>query len=197
MRYIANILTKGKFDDIDIFNIVNNKDDLMVGIPTLVIGWEYAKGLYDGISILDWEIDRNTYWCYGNREKRQRYEESLKQFKDLVINRFIKTIKYVYHNVLIEANEDFTSLEFLLENYNNLKIYINNDMVYIFKDGDSKNMVVHGFSLRDYDFLGVSRKYIFKKIYNSGAMIIDDHNKIPWELKSCLNNRNYVIPCLF
>jgi dUTP pyrophosphatase len=68
---------------------------------------------------------------------------------------------------------------------------------YIFKDGDSKNMVVHGFSLRDYDFLGVSRKYIFKKIYNSGAMIIDDHNKIPWELKSCLNNRNYVIPCLF
>ena len=92
MRYIANILTDKKFNDCKFYNVVSKKEDIIVGLPTLVIGWEFTKALYPEANIISWEIDKDTYWTFGNRERRQRYEESLVKFRELALNRLIKKV---------------------------------------------------------------------------------------------------------
>ena len=107
MKFIANILTDKPFTNAELYNVVSDKNNLIDGIPTLVIGWEYTKKMFNNASILDWEIDRNTYWTYGKREKRNRYEENLERFRQMSITRFIKSVNYRYSNILI-ADAIFT-----------------------------------------------------------------------------------------
>ena len=94
MRFIANILTDKKFINSELYNVVDNKDKLIDGIPTLVIGWGFTKKMYPNASILNWSIDNNIYWTYGKREKRSRYEENIEKFRQFAISNFIKSVKY-------------------------------------------------------------------------------------------------------
>ena len=73
MKPIANILTDKTFVNDGIYNVVNDINKLISGIPTLVIGWEYTKLFYPEANILNWEINSDTYWCFGRRERGQRY----------------------------------------------------------------------------------------------------------------------------
>lgn len=199
MKFIANILTNRKFNDCEFYNVVSKKEDLIENIPTLVIGWSFTKELYPDANIITWEIDNNTYWMFNNRERGQKYDEMLKKFRELVIKKFIKSIHYKFFNILTEDyKENNTSLDFMLENCDNLKIYINNDIVYATCECINQDESwVYGFSLRDYDYLGIDRKKIFNKIYKSGAKIIDNKDTVSWSIRDSLKNHIYVIPCLF
>ena len=166
------------------------------GIPTLVIGWEYTKKMFNNASILDWEIDRNTYWTYGKREKRNRYEENLERFRQMSITRFIKSVNYRYSNILIADDDEKKYIFSLLENDKDvLYAYLSNDMVYLFDNIDNS---VIGFSLRDIDYLGKDRKRVLSKIYyNKNVQLIDIKDCLTWETKNALRNCSYIIPYLW
>lgn len=192
MKFIANILTDKPFVNTELYNVVNNKDNLIDGIPTLVIGWEYTKKMYENANILEWEIDRNTYWTYGKREKRNRYEENLEKFRELALYRFIKSVKYSYFNILISSNEEKEYVWSLIDT-NGTYVYLNNDMVYAFDEQENK---VIGFSLRDIDYLKKDRKKVLSKIY-SNTNLIEVKDNLSWETKNALRNYSYVIPFLW
>jgi len=196
MRFIANILTDKNFDKCKYYNIVSNKDGLIKNIPTLVIGWEFTKTLYPNTNIISWEIDKDTYWTFGSRERRQSYEENLIKFRELALNRFIKMIKYKFISIIDSGVKD-NALDFLLDNCSGFKVYINNDMVYATgKNTPDYSPFVYGFSLREYNYIGVNIKELLKKIYNSKIEIIKITDDFPLELKDSLKNKTYVIPCL-
>lgn len=192
MKFIANILTDKPFVNTELYNVVNDKDNLIDGIPTLVIGWEYTKKMYENANILEWEIDRNTYWTYGKREKRNRYEENLEKFRELALYRFIKSVKYSYFNILISSNEEKEYVWSLIDT-NGTYVYLNNDMVYAFDEQENK---VIGFSLRDIDYLKKDRKKVLSKIY-SNTNLIEVKDNLSWETKNALRNYSYVIPFLW
>jgi hypothetical protein len=192
MKFIANILTDKPFVNTELYNVVNDKDKLIDGIPTLVIGWEYTKKIYENANILNWEIDRNTYWTYGKREKRNRYEENLEKFRELALYRFIKSVKYSYFNILIASNEEKEYVWSLIDT-DGTYVYLNNDMVYAFDEQENK---VIGFSLRDIDYLKKDRKKVLSKIY-SNTNLIEVKDNLSWETKNALRNCSYVIPFLW
>jgi hypothetical protein len=192
MKFIANILTDKPFVNTELYNVVNDKDKLIDGIPTLVIGWEYTKKMYENANILNWEIDRNTYWTYGKREKRNRYEENLEKFRELALYRFIKSVKYSYFNILIASNEEKEYVWSLIDT-DGTYVYLNNDMVYAFDEQENK---VIGFSLRDIDYLKKDRKKVLSKIY-SNTNLIEVKDNLSWETKNALRNCSYVIPFLW
>lgn len=198
MRIIANILTDKNFESCDFYNIVSQKEDLLENIPTLVIGWEFTKTLYPEANIISWEIDKDTYWTFGNRERRQRYEESLVKFRELALNRLVKKIKYKFISSIECDDINFNALNFLLDNFSGFKLYINNDMVYVAGENTpDTSPYVYGFSMREYNYIGLDVKQLFKKIYNSKIEIIKSTDNIPWEIKNIIKNRNYIIPCLY
>ena len=195
MKFIANILTDKSFKDSYLYNVVSKKEDLIENIPTLVIGWEYTKNMYPNANILNWEIEKNIYWTYGNREKRNKYEENLEKFKILSIKHFVKSIQYTYCNILTSSQEDKMHVLDLIENIGS-NIYIVNDMIYIM---DNVGPKVIGISLRDVDYMGKDRKKIFTKIYqnpNNNVISVTENN-LTWDIRNALKNHNYIIPYLF
>ena len=80
MQLIANILTINLFSDKILYNVVEKKDDLIDGIPTLCVGLEMTKKNYPNFNLLDMNIDEMTKWTYGPREKRNVYESRLSKF---------------------------------------------------------------------------------------------------------------------
>lgn len=194
MKFIANILTDKPFVNNELYNVVDEKDKLIDGIPTLVIGWGYTKKMYPEASILNWSIDRNVYWTYGKREKRNRYEENIEKFRQLAITRFIKSVKYKYYSLLTISDDEKGYLISLFCKPNGSVVYINYNMVYVL---DENNNVI-GFSLRDIDYLGKDRKKMLSLIFrNKNNVIIDIKDTLSWETKSSLNNCSYVIPYLY
>jgi hypothetical protein len=195
MKYIANILTDKKFTDSELYNVVNSKDKLIGDIPTLIIGWGYTKKMYPEANILDWKINDNIFWTYGKREKRNKYEENIDKFKKLSINKFIKSVKYQYYNLLTISEEEKRYIISLLCRDYKTHIYINCDMVYIF---DDENNIVIGFSLRDIDYINNSRKKMFNIILrNKNNNVIDIKDTLSYDMKISLNECKYVIPYLY
>lgn len=195
MKFIANILTDKPFKDNDLYNVVSDKNNLIDGIPTLVVGWEYTKKLYPEASILNWEVGNNVYWTYGNREKRNKYEENIVKFRQFALTKFIKSVKYKFYGLLTTTDEEKEYILTLIDKDSGSFIYMNYDMVYIF---DVENNIVVGFSLRDIDYMGKERKGIFSKIYrNQNNNIIDIKDSLTWDTKNALRNCNYVIPYLY
>jgi hypothetical protein len=192
MKYIANILTNRKFNDTELYNIVSKKEDLISDIPTLVIGWEFTKKMYPNANILDWKINDLIYWSFNNRERGQRYEETVIKFREYVIKNLVKNTKYKFINVLLNDNKE--GLNYLLDNIENLKIYLNNDIIYI---TDHLGKWVYGYSLRQFEYLGIDRKIILHKIYKSNNKIINVNDDLSNEMKIALKNYSYVIPCLY
>lgn len=195
MKYIANILTDKKFTDSELYNVVSSKDKLIGDIPTLIIGWGYTKKMYPEANILNWKINDNIFWTYGKREKRNKYEENVEKFKKASINKFIKSVKYQYYNLLTISEEEKKYIISLLCRDCKTHIYINCDMVYIF---DDENNIVIGFSLRDIDYINSSRKKMFNIILrNKNNNIIDIKDTLSYDMKISLNECKYVIPYLY
>lgn len=189
MKFIANILTNRKFEDNELYNVVSSKSDLIEGIPTLVIGWEYTKKIYKNANILDWKIDNDIYWTFGNREKRQRYEETLKKFNELALNKFIKSVEYKFISLF---SYDLNILKNILQSTNVLNIFVFNDMVYL---SNNIEKIVYGISLIEYEYIYNNKNILLKEIYNSNNVnIIKDNVSI--DLKMSLKNHIYIIPYL-
>ena len=194
MRYIANILTDKNFKEKGLYNIVSSKKELIDGIPTLVIGWEFTKKMYNDANILDWEISRDVYWTYGNREKRNRYDENINKFKDLALLKFIKSVKYEYKNILLLTDEEKNEIIEIITG-NGVNVYIHNDMLYVLKD--NKNVI--GLSLRDIDYIGKDRKKILSKVFRNekNHIISLTDSELSYDIKNTLYKYSYVVPYLF
>lgn len=194
MKFLANILTDKLFQDDTIYNVVSKKEDLIEDIPTLVIGWGLTKKLYENANILDWKINENTFWTFGKREKNQRYETTVKNFKEVALNKLIKSVNYTYVNILTKVN-GIESLMYFLEQGNCMNIFINNDMLYI---NPCKTKIVYGYSIRDIEYCGESKKKLFAILYkNKNLNLIDNKDINSLDLKVGLKNYSYVIPCVF
>ena len=92
MKYIANILTNGIFED-ELYNVTSKKGDLIDGIPTLVIGWEFYKKRYSNANILESKIDE-----YNDALPRLKKGEEMKLMMEQAdkINANKKQVGYPY-----------------------------------------------------------------------------------------------------
>lgn len=194
MKYIANILTETKFEDNGFYNVVKSKDDIVEGIPTLIIGWGFAHTLYPEAKILEWEIKDNIYWTFGKRERRSQMEKDILKFKKVAMNKLIKSVKYKFFNVLTEEKGDKVTFFNSIKEPSEKHIYIANDLMYIYYDGTKE---VIGVSLRDIEYGGGDKKKFFSVIYqNPYIKVIKDKEDISFEMKYSLKNNLYVIPYL-
>lgn len=196
MQYIGNIVSDIKLDDnVGIFHVTSNLEDIIMGIPTLVVGWSKVKQLFDNVSILKWEIDTNTYWTFSKYERRNRLNEDLIKFKNLCVDRTIKGVTYVYFNSLISSKYKKSLMLNSLNDGFEKKLLIWNDMCYIcWRD----IKFILGISMRDVEYEGKERQFFIETMKSIGGMtqVGYDDNKNKDALK-LFYNKNYALSYLF
>ena len=196
MRYIGNIVTKSKVDNPELFNVVDSTEKSIPGIPTLIVGWDAAKELYPDASILESQITEDSvYWTYGRRERRDIHERDVANFKKICRNVLMKNISYVFYNVLSEDRGKYDSImKWITDSEKRKNIYILNDVAYIYSEGCNK---VVGMSLRDIEYIGISKKEFFKELYASENVYIVQSSDTSLSIRSDLRNSAYIIPYLY
>ena len=193
MRFIGNIVTDSKMEDMVLYNIVKTIDDIDKTIPTLIIGWKKVNEYYPSVKILDWKINNLTYWTFGRREKGERYLSDLERFQDLCINVLYNTIEYEFFNVLIKENEEKKQFFKKLKDKTPKYVYIDNNIVYFYFDG----VKVYGISLTDIEYEGGNIKKFLAILYNNESIKIIKTSDVDFQIRFLLNNRIYLIPYIF
>lgn len=194
MLYLGNILTQESFSDNDYLNIVSDKKDLIDGIPTLVIGWDFTVSLYPETSIIDWKIDDNTYWTFGKRERRDRYERDITNFKRLIFDAVEERVKYSFFNILVEDSDTKKDLISRLRDDSKKVALLSGSMVYIYISDIGECI---GISLEQIEYEGRSIKSFLGMLYNNPSInVIKEKDVISQNNREFFYYRKYLIPCL-
>ena len=195
MNYLANIYTKSKIDIEPFFNVVDDENKLIDGIPTLIIGWDSVKSLYGDINILDKKVKDNIYWTFGKRERRNVMEIDVQKFKKKAMSIMSNNVKYKFFNILTAKNDKKKSFYLLLKDTRYKTIFSFNNMLYIYIDGTD---TVVSISLRDVDYIGGDVKKIFSTLYNNKFVKVANDNELKdTNAKLFFKDNIYLIPYIF
>lgn len=196
MKYIGNIVIEsGKIETKPLYNVVSSWDDIIEGIPTLIVGWNKTKEIFPETNILSWKIDEKTYWTFGKREKRDEFEKILARYEQLTIREFISSVKYSFFNLLTASATEKEQLNKFIFNDIPKNVLFNEDMVYINECGTKK---VIGLSLKDIAYEGKNKKYFFSLFYKTPSInVIDNKKDIPFALKILFKKNMYALVCLY
>lgn len=196
MRYLANVLTDNKafFNGNALYNVVKTETELIPNTPTLIVGWDKAKKLYPTASILDWKIDDMTYWTYGRRVKREKFEEDVDKFKKIVFDRVSKSVKYEFFSVLTATTDEKKGFYTYLKSKAPKYMLLKNNMVYIYSAEDNKTI---GINLSDVDYEGGDRAKLLRNLFNNPSITtVKEQDYISSETRELINNKRYIIPYL-
>ena len=193
MRYIANILTNGRFENKELFNVVKQIDDIDNKLPTLVIGWECVKKFFGNANTMDWRIKDNIYWTFGTRERRDRNERDVAKFTLMVTNEYSSSVKYSFINIFRLSKDDKIKLVNKIKTTKHGTFYFYNDVVYLNLDIDN----VIGISLKDIDYCGCDRKKLLSIIYRNRNLNQITNEMVPISIRKTFISTVYVIPTLF
>lgn len=198
MKYIANILTDrpGDLSFNELYNVINDTQDIIPNIPTLIIGWDKTRKIYPNASIIEWEIKENMFWTYGKFEKREKFEENIERFNKLAFRYLVDKVTYVFYDVFLGGESKFKSFLNSLESNENKVAYISNDILYL---SYGSSLKVIGVSLRDCDYINENyRKRIFSVIYNCKTVhLLNKNEEVDKNIRYKIRGKEYLIPYLF
>ena len=198
VKYIANILTDRPKDlnVSELYNVISGVEDIVPDVPTLIIGWDKTKGIYPAASIIEWEVDKNTFWTYGKFEKREKFEENIERFNTLAIKKLNERVSYVFYDVFLGGDTKFKSFLESLQSDTKKVAYVSNDMLYLFYDSSLK---VIGISLRDCDYIDENyKKQIFSVIYKGeNIRLLKKNEDVSKNIRYKIKDREYLIPYIF
>lgn len=191
---IANIISDAKLDLLEEFNQVNSINDVIPGIPTLIIGWDKIKKKYPDYDVINRKISDNLYWTFKKIEKRDLHEEDLFFFVKNTYLNLIKDIQYIFVDPIHFTKKNILKIIKKLLNDNNLISFKHEKMIYIYCD-----KYIFGIDLNLLKFIGYDPDKIENKINKKSKVFLSNNNifieyKIRLEM---INNQIKYIPYLY
>ena len=165
---IGNIVTNSKVSVGDEFNIITSEDDAIIGIPTLIVGWDYISIHYPQQDILSKRISEDVFFFFIRNEKRDMQELDIYDFREYCYYKLVRNVNYVF----IDPIQDIISCKY-------------KDMVYISTDN-----IIFGVDLTLIEFLGFNVDRLVNKVkgisqtFLLGESIYDEYS-------TYLSNLNY------
>jgi hypothetical protein len=190
---IGNIVSHTKINVSDDFNVVESLDNIIQGLPTLVVGWDYVNKNFPDADIINRKIDDNTYWTFKRNEKRDIYEEDIFYFTRNAYKSLIKDIKYVFIDPI---QFGLKTLKKVINKINSIDIigYYHKDMVYLYGDN-----IIFGIDLELLEYIGIDRNKILLKI-SSKCLVFLEEKDIFIEYKNSIehiDNQVKYIPYIY
>lgn len=193
--FLGNIVSKLKIECDDLFNVTDDYNNIIEGLPTLIVGWKDVKEIFENkrkISILDKRIDNNLYWTFTKYERRIDYDKDIEFFIKYCIKLIENDIEYEYLNLLTNRYSRVKKLIKYLTSKNVSYIYIyKNSFIYIF----SKNKIV-GIDFNAIDFLKINRKKVYKILYSNNNKLFFSDDFLTKTTRLIIR-QNKIIPYLY
>jgi hypothetical protein len=191
---IANILSTTKIEAPEDFNIVKSSSDLIDGLPTLIVGYDYVNKHYQDFDITNIKLEPNLYWTFKKTEKRDKFDEDLRWFIRKVYEDLTDKLIYLFVDPIQHKPKTLRKIVKKILSLNDVITYQHNEMFYVYSDN-----LIFGIDLKLLKYLGFNTDKIKEKIKSiSNVFLIDDEILI--EYKKCietLNNRVRYIPYLY
>jgi hypothetical protein len=191
---VANIVSTNKISVSDEFNVVSSLDNIIQGIPTLIVGFDVVNKKFPDFNILSKQLGPNLFWTFKRTEKRDKFEEDLTWFMAYSYQEFVKDLKYVFVDPI---QYELFSIKKILKKMNSLKnpvSFSNGRMVYVYGDN-----YTFGIDLKLMKFVGINPDKIISKIKSKSSVFLDG-DKIIIEYKKnveALGNQVRYIPFLY
>ena len=191
---IANIVSHQKVNVSQEFNVVESMDNIIHGLPTLIIGFDYVNKHYPEFDVMDRRLGENLYWTVKRTEKRDKYEEDLSWFITKVLTDLISEISYVFVDPIQYNSRTIRKVIRKFHSMENKVTYQNGQMLYIYAE-----KVIFGVDLKLLKYIGLDYKKIKDKIIRKSLVFLTN-DKILIEYKKTveeLDNQVRYIPYLF
>ena len=152
---VANIVSSNNINVSEEFNVVKSMDEIIHGLPTLIIGFDYVNKNYPDFNILDIELELNLYWTVKKTERRDKHVEDLTWFINKVYNDLTKDIKYIFVDPLQYNSKSLWKIIRKIYSIKDLVTFVNGDMLYIYGD-----KFIFGVDLKLMSYIGVKKDKI-------------------------------------
>jgi hypothetical protein len=191
---IANIVSHQKVNVSQEFNVVESMDNIIHGLPTLILGFDYVNKHYPDFDVMDRKLGENLYWTVKRTEKRDKYEEDLSWFVTKVLTDLISEISYVFVDPIQYNSRTIRKVIRKFHTMENKITYQNGQMLYIYAE-----KIIFGVDLKLLKYIGLDYKKIKEKIIRKSLVFLTN-DKILIEYKKTveeLDNQVRYIPYLF
>lgn len=187
---VANIVSKNKINVSDEFNVVQSMDDIIHGLPTLIIGFDYVNEHYPDFNILDIELEPNLYWTFKKTERRDKHSEDLNWFISKIYNDLTKSITYFFIDPIQYKPKSLIKIIRKIYSIKNLVTFVNGDMIYIYGD-----KFIFGIDLKLMSYIGYKKDKLKSKIKLKSKVFLEDSD-ILIEYKNYIEELGYQIKFL-
>ncbi len=191
---IANILTTHKIEAPEEFNIVKSETDLIDGIPTLYVGFDYVDKHFPNFDISNRCLGGNKYWSFKRTEKRDDFEETLRWFINKAYHLYVDKAIYLYVDPINYRGKTFRKIIRKILSTKNKITFLIDDMAYIYGDD-----YIFGVNFKVLSFMGVNGDKIKQKIKSISTVFLEGSDILIEYKKSIsiLNNKLKYIPILY
>lgn len=155
---IGNIVSTTKVEVSEVsedFNVVQSLGDIIQGLPTLIVGWDFIKKNYPDYDILDRKLSENLYWTFKKTEKRELYEEDLYNFKQNTYANLTKDIKYIFIDPIQLKRKEIKKILIKLRSAIKIISYEHENMIYLYTEN-----LIFGIDLTLLEFIGIQSSKI-------------------------------------
>lgn len=166
---IANIVSYNKINVSEEFNVVTSMDNIIHGIPTLIVGFDVVNKLYPDFNILNIEIEPNLYWTFKKTERRDKFNEDLSWFINKVYSELTKELLYVFVDLIQYNQKTLLKVVKKIISLDNIISFCNGDMIYIYGE-----KFIFGIDLKLVKFIGLDVNKIKNKIIHKSSVFLGD-----------------------
>lgn len=191
---IANIISKSQLTVPEDFNVVDNFDGIIVGIPTLIVGYELTLSKYPDFDITKNLLENNTYWTFKKTENRDKFESDLNSFITMVYSELTKKLLYIFVDPLQNTNKILIKIIRKIYSMDSPISLIFKEMVYIHGEN-----FIFGINLKLLEYLSIDVEKIKNKVRQLSYKCLE-YKYIPPEYKikiRYIDNQVKYIPYLF
>jgi hypothetical protein len=192
--FVGNIVTHSNINVDKYFKVVNSLDDIIDGLPTLIVGWDIVKTINPNADFIDKKLSENIFWTFKKSERRDIFEDDFYDFNEYCYGLLIKDIEYKFIDLIqLNENELKNTFRFIKKN-GNVVGYLYNKMLYIFVE-----KTIYGIDLNLLKYMDYNTDDVLYKI-KSYCSVFLDNKEILIEYKDVidmLNNEVKYIPFLY
>ncbi len=166
---VANIVSTSTIKVSDEFNVVKTMEEIIHGLPTLIVGYEYVNKHYPNFDITSIKLNENLYWTFKRTERRDKFEEDLEWFKTKVFEDLTKHVNYIFVDPIQQETHTLWKIVRKIANLKYKITYVQDEMFYVYGDN-----LIFGIDLKLLRFMSMNIDKIKNKIKQISDVFLDD-----------------------